>query len=216
VLQRNLFDNERPASDLTLFELSTQAEDIDVTDRLHKRESILRSVTKQGNLRILVDSLLSSIHAIRFASDWKAINTLPGGKLWEIEYRANAFNAQCPDFIADLYTREEYMAKFKRFGVRHEKFITAWNVILKVCNHFHATVLLDPLWTPVATYDHATNGRSPTFVGTLNLVASRDLRGSYYLDSQAMLLTVVRELAAPSVLSYVKNFLEHFPYTITA
>jgi len=197
--------------------LSTQAEDIaNVTERLHKRDSILRSVTKEGDLRIFLDSLLSSIHAIRFASEWKTISALPGGKLWKIQYRANAFNAQYPDFIADLHTREDYMAKFKRFGARHEKVITARNVILKMYNRFHAAVLLDPLWAPVATYDHATNGRSPTFAGTLNLVVNQNLRESYYLDNQTMLLTVVRELASPSVLSYVEKFLQDFPYTVTA
>lgn len=44
---------------------------------------------------------------------------------------------------------------------------------------FHATVLLDPIWTPVASYDHGKNGRPPTFVGTLDLVMGRELPDNY-------------------------------------
>ena len=139
-------DRERTETNVTLYDLSTQAESIDdVSERLHKRDSILRSVMRQETLAIFLDSVLGSIHAIRFALEWKTISTKPGGKLWKTEYRASAFNAHYPDFVEAMHTREDYMKKFKAFGSRHEKVITARNILLKMFRRFHAAILLDPI-----------------------------------------------------------------------
>ena len=57
-----------------------------------EREAIvLGTINDEEQADLLLFSVMRSVHAIRFAKEWNAMTTQPGGKKWKAEYQKIAF-----------------------------------------------------------------------------------------------------------------------------
>jgi len=155
-------------------------------------------------------SIMTSIHALRFAKEWNALSDVPGGKKKKTAYRMAAFATRNPDMSVD---DEDYKAALKKFTGRHEKVVTTRNTLYRFFLKYHVAVLLDPMWTPVSTYDSGTTGRTPSFALTAERFVNFDPeRDDYYSANLITLKQIVKVLFAPEIAAYIKDFLNEFPY----
>ncbi|CAA7258562.1 unnamed protein product [Cyclocybe aegerita] len=166
-----LFDGARGDDvNLLAFAASIALEtNLDPTARLHAREAIMQSIDASDNSQSFVSSVIRSIQCLRFAAEWALLPSLPGGRLWKTQYRTDAFSKHNAEFVATDHTAQEFNKRFSAFTNRHERVITARNDLRRLFSVYGPAILMHPAWSPVASYNTSTTGRSTTFPGLLSL-----------------------------------------------
>lgn len=155
-------------------------------------------------------SIMTSIHALRFAKEWNALSDVAGGKKKKTAYRMAAFTARNPDMSVD---DKDYKLALKKFTGRHEKVVSTRNTLYRFFLKFHVAVLMDPMWTPIATYDIGTTGRTPSFGLTAERFVNFDpKRGDYYGTNLRTFKQIIEVIFTPEIAAYIRDFLDEFPH----
>ncbi|KAF8956941.1 hypothetical protein BDZ97DRAFT_1925008 [Flammula alnicola] len=196
-------------ADLNWHIQSVHTESIDdISQRLLEREKALAMIQGGTALRGLANSIITCIHAVRFAQEWKDLSTARGGKKKKVEYRKAAFKVRYPNVSVD-----DYESELKAFTNRHEKVVTARNTLFRIYSKFHIAVLLDPLWTPIASYDHGTIGRSPSFALTLDrFMHFSTPQDPYFQKNLTTFKQLIEIMFSEETVKYVDEFLDEFPF----
>ncbi|KAF8963009.1 hypothetical protein BDZ97DRAFT_1822580 [Flammula alnicola] len=195
--------------DLNWHAQSIRTESIDdLGQRLLEREKALAMIQGGTALRGLANNIVTCIHAIKFAQEWRELSMARGGKKKKVEYRKSAFNVRYPDVSAD-----DYESELNTFTNRHEKVITARNTLLRMFSKFHVAVLLDPLWTPIASYDQGTIGRSPSFALTLDrFMHFSTPQDPYFQKNLATFKQIIKIMFSEETVKYIDEFLDEFHF----
>jgi len=155
-------------------------------------------------------SIMTSIHALRFAKEWNALSDVAGGKKKKTAYRMAAFATRNPDMSLD---DEDYKAALKKFTGRHEKVVSTRNTLYRFFLKYHVAVLLDPMWTPVSTYDSGTTGRTLSFALTAERFVNFDpKRDEYYSANISTFEQIIKVLFDLETTAYIKDFLDEFSH----
>ena len=168
---------------------------MEIVDVLLEREATLNSARTGNALRMLTESILASIHTIRFAEEWNTLDNIQ-----KKDFRTRAFARRFPDDIGD-------QAKFKIFNNRYKKVILARNLLRRLFLKFHVAVLLDPIWTPIASYEKGTTNRSPTFTVILDHILKTTPSARYFHSNMTVFVQLINILFAQNTVNYVIAFL---------
>jgi hypothetical protein len=91
--------------------------------------------SNDDKLKEYIRFVIRSINALKFAVEWKAKSSEPGGKAWKKEYRVRLYEMTLKKRetgfeILGEAARKEKKKQFQQFVRRHEKVITARNQLL--------------------------------------------------------------------------------------
>jgi hypothetical protein len=83
--------------------------------------------------------VIRTIHVIKFAIDWKEKESTAEGRGWKHNYRQKLFDREQNQEVAQIEAtcigkrkEKKLIGLCRRFGVRHEKLVTARNHIRKL------------------------------------------------------------------------------------
>ncbi|KAJ3509732.1 hypothetical protein NLJ89_g5068 [Agrocybe chaxingu] len=193
--------------------VSDRAVGIDLIDdplqRLCKRESVINAVDTSDVLHNFVHSVFLSMNSLRFAAEWSCMSGQSKCNAHKAKFRADVFRDTHPEVDEK---HEDYKNVMKTFRKRFERVITARNAHRQLFLKFGAAVLLDPCWTPLATYNKNTTGRSTTFPKTLaHFMDNVDTPSDEYFDrNEEAFIQLVSILLPTDTVRYIEQFLEEY------